>query len=76
MNIEEKKVIFFCDTENKEIDYEYANKLIECFRKITGWKVLEGTRIHNDLMEFSKGYSIKKRPVEEVAYIFKIANGI
>lgn len=70
------KVIVFCDTENQEIDYEYANQLIEYFRKITGWKVLKGTRIYNDLIEFSKGYSVAKRPVEEVAYIFKIANGI
>lgn len=69
-------VIVFCDTENKEIDYEYANKLIECFRKDTGWKVEEGTKIHNDLMEFSKGYSKKKRDVEEVVMIFRIANGI
>ena len=72
----EDKVIVFCDTENQELDEKYAEKLRECFRKITGWKVLEGTRIYNELTEFSKGYSKEKRPVEEVAYIFKIAHRI
>ena len=70
------KVIVFCDTENKEIDEEYANKLIESFRKITGWRVEENTRIWNELREFSKGYSKEKRAVAEVVYIFRIANGI
>ena len=70
------KCIVFCDTENQELDHCYAEKLITSFREMTGWKVEHGTKIHNDLLEFSKGYSKKKRDTDEVSSIFMIANGI
>lgn len=69
-------VIVFCDTKNKEIDIEYSEKIIEEFRKQTGWKVEKNTRIWNDLRDFSKGYSKEKRNVTEVVAIFRIANGL
>ncbi len=68
--------IVFCDTENKELDQDYADKLINSFRSFTGWKVEEGTRIHNELLEFSKGYSKRKRDTDEVASIFMISHSI
>jgi hypothetical protein len=74
--MDNKEYIVFCDMENTELDMKYAEKLITSFRELTGWKVAEGTRIYNELVEFSKGYSKKQRNTEEVAVIFKIANGI
>ena len=73
MNI---KTVVMCDAENKELDAEYAENLINAFRKRTGWKVEEGTRIHKDLTEFSKAYSKERRNVEEVCVIFMIAIGL
>ncbi len=64
------------DTKNKELDQEYADKLISAFRKQTHWKVEEGTRIHTELLEFSKGYSKKRRDPIEVVMIFCLANNI
>lgn len=72
----EKKMIVFCDTNNKIVDEKYAEKLRQEFRNQTGWKVKEGTRIFNDLTEFSKGYSRENRDVREVAIIFRIANNL
>lgn len=68
--------IVFCDTQNKVIDEEYAEKVIQAFRDRTHWRVDKGTRIHTDLRNFSKGYSVKKRDPVEVAVIFIIANQI
>jgi hypothetical protein len=70
------KTIVFMDTENTTLNEAYAEKLILKFREITGWKVDNGTRIHNDLIEFSKGCSVKKRDVTEVVYIFMMAHKI
>lgn len=64
------------DTENKVVDEEYAEKLRQTCRDQLGWKVEQGTRIYNELTEFSKGYSKKKRDVMEVWMIFALANGI
>lgn len=75
-NIDQSPMVVFCDTENTVIDEAYAEKVIVAFRELTGWKVEPGTRIDNDLREFSKGYSVKKRNPLEVAAIFKIANRI
>jgi len=72
----EGKTIVFCDMENTELDKEYASKVRQEFRKQTGWKVKRGTPIYNDLTEFSKKYSRKKRDVIEVVVIFRIASGI
>lgn len=74
--MESKDVVVFCDTENTELDSKYAEKLINAFRKQTGWKVEPGTRIHNELTEFSKGYSKKKRNVDEVSVIFRMSHGL
>lgn len=71
--------VVFLDKQNIDhgvIDDEYAQTLIEEFRRQTGWKVLPDTPIYDDLREFSKGYSKTKRNVSEVAYIFRIAVGI
>ena len=70
------KAIVFCDTDNKDLDTKYAEKVINEFRKQIGWKVLPNTRIHNELLDFSKGYSKIKRNVTEVVMIFCLANGI
>lgn len=72
----EKTTIVFNDQQNKKLDLDYANKVIEQFRFETGWKVESGTRIHNELQEFSKGYFIIKRDVSEVVTIFRLANQI
>ena len=72
----EKNCIVFMDTKNKIIDEEYAEKLRETCRKQLGWKVEKGTRIYNELTEFSKGYSQSKRNVIEVWAIFSLANGL
>jgi hypothetical protein len=69
-------MIVFMDTENKELDPEYAEKLIGEFRRKTNWKVEPGTRIHNELTEWSKGYSNIKRDVSEVCFIFCMAHGL
>lgn len=71
-----EKVIVFMDTKNKKVDKEYAELIINCFRKQTGWKVEPGTRIHDELTKFSKGYSKIKREPIEVVTIFQIANGL
>jgi len=71
-----KKVVVSCDTNNRRVDRDYAEKLRAEFRKQTGWKVLPGTRIFDELTEFSKGYSRSRRSVVEVAAIFRLANGI
>lgn len=71
-----KEIIVFNDTKNKVLDPIYAEKLIQSFRNLTGWKVEKGTRIWKDLRKFSKGYSKINRDPVEVAVIFKIANGI
>lgn len=71
-----KKNIVFCDAKNTELDEEYASKLRQEFRNQFGWKVEKGTRIYNDLTEFSKGYSKIKRNVLEVVYIFKLAKNL
>lgn len=68
--------IVFCDTQNKEIDEEYAESIIAEFRKQTGWKVEPETRIWHDLRHFSKGYSKIKRNPSEVVVIFRIASQI
>jgi len=70
----EKQIIVFMDTKNKIVDEEYAEKLRETCRQQLGWKVEKGTRIYNELTEFSKGYSKIKRDVMEVWTIFAIAN--
>ena len=70
------KYIVFCDTQNKEIDEEYAESIIVEFRRQTNWKVLPGTPIWEDLRSFSKGYSRIKRDPCEVVAIFRIANGV
>jgi hypothetical protein len=62
--------------KNTVLNQEYADKVIEYFRKISGWKVLPGTRIYNDLTEFSKRYSEEKRDVVEVVTIFRITFNI
>ena len=67
------ETIVFCDTENTILDEDYAKRLRQAFRNLTGWKVKKDTRIWNDLTKFSKGYSKKNRDVDEVAAIFKIA---
>jgi hypothetical protein len=69
-------IVMSGDPSNTVLDEEYAMKLRQEFRDITGWKVEEGTRIWNELTEFSKRYSKQKRDVTEVAFIFKIAAGI
>lgn len=66
--------IVFCDTQNTEIDEEYAEKIIIEFRRQTGWKVEKDTRIWNDLRAFSKGYSKIQRNPAEVVTIFRIAS--
>jgi hypothetical protein len=66
------KFIVFCDTQNKE----YAERLIETFRRITGWQVLKDTPIWANLRKFSLGYSRKKRDTYEVAHIFIMASQI
>ena len=71
---EEAKIIVFMDTSNKEVDEGYAEKLRQECRKQLGWKVEKGTRIYNELTEFSKGYSKSKRNVTEVFMIFSLAN--
>lgn len=76
MSNEKPKYIVFCDTQNKEIDEEYAQKLICSFRAIIGWKVLPSTKIYDELRDFSKGYSKCKRDTNEVATIFAISHGI
>lgn len=68
--------IVFMDTKNKELDEEYAEKLRQECRNQIGWKVEEGTRIYNELTEFSKGYSKIKRDVTEVWIIFALAHGL
>jgi hypothetical protein len=68
--------VVFCDTTNKTIDDEYAEKIIASFRSQTDWEVKKDTRIWNDLREFSKGYSGVKRDPAEVVGIFRIANGL
>ncbi len=68
--------VVFCDAENKEFDSVYAEKLIEAFRERTGWKAEEGSKIYQDLIEFSKGYSSAKRDVQEVCVIFMLAVGL
>lgn len=68
--------IVFCDINNKELDEEYADKIIKEFRLQTDWKVLENTPIWRDLRQFSLGYSKSKRNVVEVVGIFRIAKGI
>lgn len=70
------KYIVFCDTQNKEIDEEYAEKIIIEFRRQSGWKVEKDTRIWNDLREFSKGYSKSQRSPVEVVTIFRIASDL
>lgn len=70
------KTIVFCDTKNKKLDPKYAERVRKAFRELTGWKVENGTRIWEELGEFSKGYSVKQREPLEVAAIFKIANGL
>jgi len=70
------KTIVFGDVENKELDEECAEKLREECRKQLGWKVEPGTRIYNELTEFSKMYSKNKRDVVEVFMIYRIANGL
>ncbi|MBT9145794.1 MAG: hypothetical protein DDT42_01671 [candidate division WS2 bacterium] len=74
----EKKsdTIVFCDTQNTIIDEEYAEKLRQECRKQLGWKVEKGTKIYNELTEFSKGYSVEKRNVAEVFVIFSLARGL
>lgn len=64
------------DTTNKEINEEYANKVIEAFRKQIGWRVKPNTRIHTELREFSRGYSKIGREPLEVVIIFCAANDI
>jgi len=71
--MKEAKTIVFCDTQNKEIDLGYAEKVRQSFRELTGWKVEEGTRIWNVLGDFSMGYSREQRNTIEVATIFAIA---
>ena len=68
--------IIFCDTNNQELDSDYAEKLICEMRKQMDWKIEPETRIHNELLEFSKGYSKIKRDVTEVAIIFRISHGL
>ena len=68
--------IVFCDTQNKEIDEEYAEEIIKEFRAQTQWEVANGTPIWNHLREFSKGYSKIKRNPTEVVCIFRIARQI
>lgn len=68
--------IVFCDTETKEIDPIYAERVVVAFQQQTGWKVKEGTRIYDDLREFSKGYCKINRDPVEVVGIFRIAHGL
>ena len=72
----EKKCVVFMDAKNQVVDEQYAEKLREICRSQIGWKVEKGTRIYNELTEFSKGYSKEKRNVIEVWAIFALANGI
>ena len=76
MSESKKQVIVFCDTQNPDVDEKYAERLRAAFRKQTGWKVEPETRIFRELTEFSKGYSRSNRDVDEVAVIFRLANGI
>lgn len=71
-----EKTIVFGDINNKELDEDYAEKLREECRKQLDWKVEPGTRIYNELTEFSKMYSKKKRDVTEVFMIYRMANGL
>ena len=71
-----EKVIVLCDTKNQVLDEAYAEQLRAAFRRQTGWKVEAGTRIYQEVTEFSKGYSVKKRDVDEVAAIFRLAHGL
>ena len=71
---EEGIFIVFGDKQNEVFDESYANELIQEFRKQTGWKVEENTRIWNELRDFSKLYSRKKRNVAEVVVIFRMAS--
>jgi hypothetical protein len=64
------------DTNNKKVDEVYAEKLRQTCRDQIGWKVEEGTRIYNELTEFSKGYSKIKRDTMEVWMIFAMSHGI
>lgn len=66
--------IVFWDIKNQELDKEYAEKLRQEIRDQLDWKVEEWTRIYNELTEFSKMYSKKKRDIVEVATIFRMAN--
>ena len=66
----------FMDTENKELDEEYAEKCRQELRSQLGWKVEKDTRSFNDITEFSKGYSKIKRNVSEVVAIWRLANGL
>ena len=70
------KTIVFMDTKNQTIDEKYAEKLRQKCREQLGWEVKKGTRIYNELTEFSKGYSKEKRDITEVWVIFAIANDI
>lgn len=68
--------IVFCDINNKELDEEYAEKIIKEFRLQTNWRVEKDTPIWRHLREFSMGYSKVKRNPAEVVGIFRIAQGI
>lgn len=70
------KCVVFIDTENEELDEEYAEKLRQECRKQLGWKVLKDTLIYDELTEFSKGYSKKKRDILEVWAIFALSHGL
>jgi hypothetical protein len=76
MGMKNPSIVVFCDTRNKKLNAAYAERLIGEFRSQTGWKVLPGTRIYKELKKFSKGYSVSKRNVSEVAVIFRMANGL
>ena len=71
-----EKTVIFMDTENQIVDEEYAERLRQECRDWLGWKVEKGTRIYNELTEFSKGYSKEKRDITEVWTIFAMASGL
>ena len=54
----------------------FSERLITEFRRMTGWQVVDGTRIHKDLIKFADEYSDKRRDITEVTVIFMIAHGI
>jgi hypothetical protein len=73
---ENARFIVIADTENTVVNMAYAEKVIDAFRKLTGWVVAYGTQIHDDLVRFSLLYSREDRNVFEVAVIFLTVNDL